>query len=194
VAQSIRILIASTVVLTITTSALPSDAASIVGGQLYSTGGPISVEVLRPITAALAADLFLVNPNTGQKQTLASNRDVGSVVNLDSFTKGVELIFGISVNKTGNNFLMGPSSRNGDGVAHAAVEFLSSGVADVGFEDLFGGGDQDYNDTRFRFRGGIASEPIPEPIPTPTPVPEASAVLGLFMVGLCFLPQRPTTT
>jgi hypothetical protein len=163
---------------------LPSDAASI-GGQLFSTGGPITVEVQPPRTSTFAANLFLVNPNTGQKQILASNRDVGSVFNLGSFTKGVELIFGISVNRTGNNFLMGPGFRNGDGIAHAAVEFLAPGVADVGFEDLFGGGDQDYNDTRFRFRGGIA----PEPIPTPTPVPEASAVLGLFMVGLCFLPR-----
>ena len=37
---------------------------------------------------------------------------------------------------------------------------LGSGYL-VGFEDLFGGGDKDYNDNVFFFQGGI--RPVPEP-------------------------------
>ena len=61
---------------------------------------------------------------------------------------------------------MGPGSRNLDGIPHAGVDFLSPGVANVGFEDIFGGGDLDYNDNVFQFRGSIAptAAPVPEPL------------------------------
>jgi hypothetical protein len=44
---------------------------------------------------------------------LATNRDVGTVVQLGIFPAGVELIFGIKVLNTGGTFKMGPG-RAGD--------------------------------------------------------------------------------
>ncbi|MDY6781723.1 MAG: hypothetical protein SW833_04070 [Cyanobacteriota bacterium] len=53
----------------------------------------------------------------------------------------------------GNRFLMGAGERNPDGIPHALLRLLSPGVVEVGFEDLLGGGDFDYDDNRFRFYG-----------------------------------------
>ena len=131
------------------------------GGQLFSSGQPVELQVL-PASAGFTSELWLFEP--GPARRLATNRDVGLVVNVGSFPAGVELLFGIKVLNTGDVFKMGPGSRNPDGIPHAVVNFLEPGRAHVGFEDLFGGGDRDYNDNMFEFRGGIIEEPPREPI------------------------------
>lgn len=137
--------------------------AAIIGGQLFSTGGEISLQVL-PAEAGLTSELSLYSPI---HQYIATNREVGKIVNLGNFEAGLELIFGIFTqgkkSQDRNIFLMGSGARNPDGLAHAAVKFLSPGVAVVGFEDKLGGGDLDYDDNTFLFTGGIAAEPVPEP-------------------------------
>lgn len=100
-------------------------------------------------------------------------------MNLGSFSAGDELIFGIYVNNTGDIFKTGPGSRNADGLAHALVDFQSNGVAIVGFEDLYGGGDRDYNDCVFKFSGAIAPNQ-----PTATPIPAAVLLFGSGLAGL----------
>jgi hypothetical protein len=78
---------------------------------------------------------------------------------------------------SGDSFLMGPGTRNADGLAHAVVdsaEGTASDFATLGFEDLFGGGDRDYNDANFQLEGGIGNvSRVPEP-----------ASLILLVVGL----------
>ena len=132
-----------------------SDAA-VLGGQLFSTGQPVEVQVL-PASAGFTSELWLFEPGPARK--LATNRDVGLVVQVGTFPVGVELVFGIKVLNTGDTFKMGPGDRNPDGIPHAVVNFLEAGKAQVGFEDLFGGGDRDYNDNMFEFRGGIVEQP-----------------------------------
>jgi hypothetical protein len=56
---------------------------------------------------------------------------------------------------------------------HAAVDSLGGGVFTVGFEDLYGGGDRDFDDNAFRFEGGVRAEVVPEP-----------ATLSLLALGL----------
>ncbi len=143
----------------------------VLGGQLFSTGAPVEVEVL-PASAALTSQLWLLEP---QEVFIATNRDVGTVVQVGPFDAGVELLFGIRVG--GNEFRMGPAERNPDNVIHAQVEFIDEFTAIVGFEDLFGGGDRDYDDNVFEFRGGIAPEP-PDPEPEPDPVTVARAPIA----------------
>ncbi len=139
----------------------------VLGGQLYSSGGLVEVEV-RPASAGLTSELWLLEP--GPETFIATNREVGKIVEIGPFAAGDELIFGIRVR--GNEFRMGPAERNPDGIIHAQVEFLEEGRAIVGFEDLFGGGDRDYDDNVFEFRGEIAPEP-PDPDPDPDPTPGA---------------------
>lgn len=139
----------------------PATAAPELGGQLFATGARVEVQVL-PASAGFTSELWLFEP--GPARRLATNRDVGLVVDLGTFPAGVELVFGIKVLNTGQTFKMGPGDRNPDGIPHAVVNFLEPGRAHVGFEDLFGGGDRDYNDNVFEFRGGIVEEPPSGPL------------------------------
>jgi cysteine-rich repeat protein len=125
----------------------------VVGGLLFASGGAVEVEVL-PASAGYVSELHLFSP--GPPRFIALSSDVGTVVSLGTFPAGTELIFGIYVRGPGDTFQMGPASRNPDGVPHAAVTAVSAGVSQVGFEDLFGGGDRDYNDVVFEFRGGVS--------------------------------------
>ena len=69
----------------------------------------------------------------------------GTVFDLGNYTNGTELIFYLT-NGRGQTFYSGPASRNPDNVAHAYVKSISDDTWNVGWEDLYGGGDRDYND------------------------------------------------
>jgi RHS repeat-associated protein/uncharacterized repeat protein (TIGR01451 family) len=146
------------------------DPPAVLGGQLFSTGAPVTVKVL-PASAGLTSVLFLLEPETVE---IATNRDVGTTTTVGPYGSGTELVFGIRVG--GQEFRIGPGARNPDGLAHAVVDFDASGCAVVGFEDLFGGGDRDYDDNKFEFCGGIAPEVPEDPEHPPTPDPVAAPV------------------
>ena len=83
-----------------------------------------------------------------------------------SFGAGDELIFSLYVKNTGNTFYTGDSSRNLDDLAHAsAITSLVDGVyvTEVGFEDLYGGGDLDFNDFMFSLTNVVDPPSVPEP-------------------------------
>lgn len=135
-------------------------AVAALGDMLFANGGNVTVQV-EPASAGYTSELWLFSPAS---IFVATNRDVGTVVDLGPFAAGNELLFGIYVRDTGNTFYMGPGSRNGDGQIHANVEWLGGGQARVGFEDLWGGGDRDYNDNMFLYMSGVAPTPVvPEP-------------------------------
>jgi Domain of unknown function (DUF4114) len=52
----------------------------------------------------------------------------------------------------GSCYAPGPASRNPDDIEHAAVSVINPKQVLVGFEDLFGGGDFDYNDVLLRVK------------------------------------------
>ncbi len=171
------------VVLTIMVAGLQTtaNAAWILGGQLYATGGDIEVEVI-PSDADYVSELWLYSPTT---QFIALNTADGSTETITGIAAGHELIFGVYVQDTDQTYYMGPGSRNPDGMVHAAVEYLGGDAANVGFEDIFGGGDEDYNDAMFYYISGVT--PNPE-------VPDAPsmllAVTGLATVGGAMLRRR----
>ena len=96
--------------------------------------------------------------------------DVGTVFDLGSFAAGTVLTFQLHVNDTGNDFYTGPADVNFDGELHARAVLNASHEAVVGFEDLQGGGDRDYNDLEFLVTNVAA-------------VPEASTV-SMMLAGL----------
>ena len=79
----------------------------------------------------------------------------GSTTTLGTFAPGTELIFSIHVTDNGNVYYSGPSSRNADGFNHAAITYVGECVWVVGFEDEYGGGDQDFNDIELTISGPL---------------------------------------
>ncbi|SRR6266496_5622630 len=146
-------------------------ATPVIGQQLYYEGGNVAVTVL-PYSAAYTSNLYLFSTGGGPV-FIANSSQVGTVVNLGNLATlygihaGDELIFGVLVLNTGDTFVMGPGSRNLDGIEHVSVDYAegsSSDLATLGFEDLFGGGDFDYNDAIFKLEGGIGlNSRVPEP-------------------------------
>ncbi len=132
---------------------------------LFYTGGTVTVTVL-PASAGYTSELRLYSAAVPASPFtfIALNSSTGAVVPFDpstlGFAVGQELVFGIYVRNTGDTFFIGPGSRNADGHGHAMVTDLSSGNFEVGFEDLFGGGDHDFDDNRFHFAGGVAAGPV----------------------------------
>jgi len=95
---------------------------------------------------------------TNQERQLGTNKDVGKSIDLGSIPSGSELIFGIHTRGPGigPTFRTGPANRNPDNIEHATVElFPDEDRAVVGFEDLLGGGDRDYDDAILSVSGGI---------------------------------------
>jgi hypothetical protein len=81
---------------------------------------------------------------------------------------------------TGNGtFFTGPQSRNSDGLHHANVLDVGSGAFSVGFEDIAGGGDQDFNDAIFRVLGGALPDPNITPPTGGVPQPGTLLLLSL---------------
>jgi hypothetical protein len=154
--------------------AAPAEAQVVIGGRLYATGGTVDI-VVQKGTAGFTSRLFLLRPD-GTRDNVALNTEVGKHLTVGPFRAGKELVFGITV-LNGQTFLMGPASRNPDGIAH--VEVTETGIRTflVGFEDVSGGGDRDYDDNIFQFTGNLAPQPPPladdtmliKPTPSATP-------------------------
>jgi hypothetical protein len=147
--------------------AAPAEAQVVIGGRLYATGGTVDI-VVQKGTAGFTSRLFLLRPD-GTRDNVALNTEVGKHLTVGPFRAGKELVFGITV-LNGQTFLMGPASRNPDGIAHAQVTATGVRTFLVGFEDMLGGGDRDYNDNVFQFTGNLApTKPPRADVQTVTP-------------------------
>ncbi len=103
--------------------------------------------------AAYGYKLFLDNTNA----LMFTSAEVGKVVNLGKFAIGTELIFRLDVVTTGYSYFTGASERNPDKLIHTLISKSSAQSWRFGFEDMFNGGDKDYNDCIFKVEGGVAS-------------------------------------
>ncbi len=132
---------------------VPASAPGL-GDQLFATGGEITVEVVRSF-AGYTSDLRLFNAEDTFVD-VAVNREAGRIVTLPARPTGEELVFGIFVRNTNFTYKMGPGARNPDGIEHAIVTQTGEREFKVAFEDLPGGGDRNFEDNVFIFRGGLA--------------------------------------
>ena len=137
--------------------AAPAQATPILEQTLIATGGDVVV-TFATSGAGYTSELFLDGPVGDEMGAIFNNwtTDLGSSVNLGSFAAGTELVFKLLVQQTGDAFYTGDTSRNLDGQVHAVMESLTGQVL-VGFEDLHGGGDRDYNDLVFAFVNVMAA-------------------------------------
>lgn len=190
-----RLALTSVVLLLTAVAARPVSAAPIIGAQLFAAGGEVSAIFLGH-TAGYTNDLYLFDasdlttplPVTSVDGVLGTgviftNKTSPFLVpiNLGFFAAGTELVFGIHVRDTGHTYYLGPGSRNPDGLLHGGIDSgelpvypfagAPAGYIGVGFEDIFGTGDRDYDDLGFAFTN-VRREVAPEP-----------ATLALFALG-----------
>lgn len=135
-------------------------AIDILGGKLFvADTGNVTVTFLG--SDAGYTDVLFFDPFGRNLQMFNGHATpVGTTLNLGSFTKGTELTFRMHVNNTGHDFYTGPASANFDNVLHAKATLDDNKSAVLGFEDIQGGGDRDYNDIQFRVTNVAA---VPEP-------------------------------
>jgi len=145
-------------------------AVPILGGNITLTEDSLVTVTFEGYSAGYTSNLSLDMPTNGLG-TLFTNKtaSVGSTLTLGTFAAGTELIFRLFVHDTGLTFFTGEASRNPDNVAHATVNAVGN-THFVGFEDLFGGGDRDYNDFKF----SVATKAVPD----------GAATVGLLGLGL----------
>lgn len=146
-------------------------AISVVGDQLFYTGGGLRVQNL-PADSGHENYIYLRTPLDGDKFLFIDDGDeqvAFSHAELAGFgiDVGDELVFMILPDNQLPAFFTGPASRNPDNLVHALFTDLGDGWIRVGFEDLLDGGDFDFNDAQFN---------VPEP--------SSLLIFGLGIVGL----------
>ena len=121
-------------------------------------------------TARISNDLYLDNPSSSLGlifNNLAT--PIGTTFDLGNFTAGTELLFRLYAHESKfgigppREYFTGAANRNPDSIIHATVDGqYALNTTYVGFEDVFGGGDLDYDDLKFSFTNTRA-ETLPEP-------------------------------
>jgi hypothetical protein len=84
----------------------------------------------------------------------------------------------------------GPASRNADNFQHNRLTHISDTVVRIGWEDLYGGGDQDFNDCEV----DVTIEELPTATPTATNTPVHTATFTPTATPLPTDTPTPTAT
>lgn len=125
-----------------------------------------------------SSDLYL----QGNTDAVLNNQTAlpGLQYSLGSFQAGAELAFTMFVKNTGFAYYTGEASRNPDSFIHAAYDITSSQTLNIGFEDIFNGGDRDYNDLVFSLSNVSVGTTV---VAVPEPEIYATFAVGLMLIG-----------
>jgi len=141
-------------------STTPTRATPILGGQIFVQNSGHVIATFTGSDSAFDNLLLLASPANNLGVIFEGHvTPSGTTLDLGAFNAGTELIFAIN-NQSGGIFFTGPANRNPDNVAHAIVDDqFAPGQTFVGFEDLPGGGDRDFNDMEFTLSNVTSSVP-----------------------------------
>ena len=128
------------------------------GDEAIAGGG----EILVTFESSEANFNSLILVNSGVPFFPNHSTAPGDTFSIGTFVAGTILDFALMVTSTGQTYHTGPAAGNPDSLIHADVtyNFGTPGTTRVSFEDVFGGGDKDYDDYVFTFRSVTA---VPEP-------------------------------
>jgi uncharacterized protein (TIGR03382 family) len=145
---------------------VPANAGQFFGlPVIVKADGNVTATFVDGAGAGLNNDVYLESPPNSLGIIFNNHSTtVGTMVDLGTFTAGTELLFRMHVNgDTPTDYFTGPASRNPDNFPHARLDDLAvDNQLLVGFEDLAGGGDQNYNDATFSLTNAVVGE-VPEP-------------------------------
>lgn len=111
-----------------------------------------------------ANKIFYSTDNFKTRQYVGIDNETGTV-DLGTFKAGTKIQFGID-NGQGDFFTTGGKKANVDKFDHTQISKLADGGVRVGFEDLRGGGDRDFNDAIIRVRSVAVDAPATPAKPT----------------------------
>jgi hypothetical protein len=126
------------------------------GAKIFGTGSPVTLRIV-PTDSAFTSEIFYFSKTASG--FLGTNHESIEVTR-DVVPREEEILIHIRVLETLNGFSTGPASENLDRQAHAVVRQESATVLEVGFEDIYGLGDGDFNDVIIEIEGARMSVPF----------------------------------
>ena len=148
--------------------AAPAEAQAVTGGKLFATGGTVDVVVQQGGITSYTSRLFLLRPDGTPRQHRPQH---GRGQACDAW-RAIPYGPGARVRdhpaQRRPNFLHGPSdgTRTASHTPWSRIPAWARFL--VGFEDMFDGGDRDYDDNIFQFTGNLAPN-LPPPADGQTP-------------------------
>lgn len=167
---------------------------------IYNSGGTNKLSTYNPVNSSNS--LFETRGGCTYAEAKAGNTctptNLGQSREISGLTPGDSLIFGLqalvlnyaadNINYSNTNYFFSGQADNNkdaknwnDGKVHTKIINLGNNKYLVGFEDIWGGGDGDFNDNVFLFEGVTSTIELP-----PVTVPEPN-LLSLLLLGLAFL-------
>lgn len=156
---------------------LATNANGVVAGK-----GRVVIDI-EASDSGYANKIYYSTDNFKTKQYVGIDNQTGSV-DLGTFKPGTTIQFGID-NGQGDFFRTGGAKANADKFDHTKLSKVADGGVRVGFEDLRGGGDRDFNDAIIKVRSVAVGAATPPTAPGQTAAPGA--------VGLPAAAAKPTT-